>query len=113
MRMPTPDQLSLRPTVIGGETREGDYVVIWDGFTIGRIYSTHGVGGHDIWNWGVILPNVPQLPDHRGSGSALESAKARFKATWLRVHRRLSEADIAEVRRISQDRSRPWHKRSE
>jgi hypothetical protein len=24
--------------------------VIWDGFTIGRIYSTHGVGV-DLWNW--------------------------------------------------------------
>ena len=111
--MPPPDQLFLRPTVIGGETREGDFQVIWDDLPIGRIYSTHGVGGHDIWNWAVILPNVPQQPDHRGSGSDPESAKAHFKATWLRVHRRLSDEDIAEARRISQDRSRPWHKRPE
>jgi hypothetical protein len=109
----SPDELFLRPTVIGGETREGDYMVIWDGFSIGRIYSTQGVGGHDIWNWGVILPNISQLPDHRGSSADLESAKALLKATWLRVHRRLTEVDIAEARRISQDRSRPWHKRLE
>jgi hypothetical protein len=57
--MTSPDQLFLRPTVIGGETREGDYQVIWDDVPIGRIYSTHGVGGHDIWNWDVILPKLP------------------------------------------------------
>jgi hypothetical protein len=110
--MASPDELFLRLTVIGGETREGDYQVIWGGdLPIGRIYKTHGVGGRDIWTWGVILPNVPQFPDLRGSSSDLEGAKANFKAAWQRVHRRLTEADIADARRISQDRSRPWHKR--
>jgi hypothetical protein len=110
---PSPDDLVLRPTAIGGEVREGDYQVIWGDLPIGRIYKTHGVGGWDLWTWGVILPNVPQFPDLRGSSSDLAGAKADFKAAWLRVHRRLTETDIAEARRISQDRSRPWHKRSE
>jgi hypothetical protein len=109
----SPSDLFLRSSVIGGETREGDYQIIWDDIPIGRVYSTHGVGGHEIWNWGVILPNVPQRPEHRGSSSDLESAKAHFRETWLRVDERLSEDEIAEARRISQDRSRPWHKRSE
>jgi hypothetical protein len=71
--MVSPSDLFLRSSVIGGETREGDYQIIWDDIPIGRVYSTHGVGGHEIWNWGVILPNVPQLPEHRGSSSDLES----------------------------------------
>jgi hypothetical protein len=108
-----PSELFLRPTVIGGETREGDYQLIWNDLPIGRVYSTHGVGGHDIWNWAVILPNVPQLPDHRGSAADLEDAKLRFKAAWLRVRSCLCEPEIAEARRISRDRSRPWHKRSD
>ena len=45
------DQLTLRLTVIGGETRADDYVVIWngfyvviwDGFTIGRIMKQSGL----------------------------------------------------------------------
>ena len=43
---------------------------------IGRIYKAHGVGGRDIWTWGVLLPNIPQFPDLRGSSSDLEGAKA-------------------------------------
>ncbi|MCA1458113.1 hypothetical protein I6F35_33815 [Bradyrhizobium sp. BRP22] len=111
MAAPPLSQLFLRPTVIGGVSREGDYQVIWDGFSIGRIYSTHGVGGHHIWNWGVILANVPQRPDDRGSAADLEDAKLLFKTAWLRLRSRLSDEDIAEARRISRDRSRPWHKR--
>lgn len=108
--MPSPDELFLRPTVIGGETSEGDYQVVWDGFSVGRIHKTIGLGGNDVWNWGVILGNVPQLSGHRGNGPDLESAKISFTAAWRQVHAGLSAEAIAQARNLSQDRGRPWHK---
>ena len=37
------DALSLRPTVIDGETHPDDYQVIWNGIPIGRILKQPGV----------------------------------------------------------------------
>lgn len=83
-----PHNLSLRPTLIGGETAPGDYTVIWDGLQIGRIFKAAGVGGHEAWSWSVSLPNIPQPSFHRGKAASLEEAKALFRAAWteLREH---------------------------
>ncbi|MGY3357999.1 hypothetical protein ACVWZK_004662 [Bradyrhizobium sp. GM0.4] len=59
-----PDDLTMRRTVIGGETAPDDYEVIWDELSIGRIFR--GVGGIGGWSWSVFLPNVPQRDQHRG-----------------------------------------------
>jgi hypothetical protein len=38
-----PEALTLRPTLIGGETAPDDYQVIWDSLPIGRILKQPGV----------------------------------------------------------------------
>ena len=39
-----PDQLALHPTVIAGERLEDDFVVVWDGIRIGRIFTVRRPG---------------------------------------------------------------------
>jgi hypothetical protein len=52
--MPPPaDQLSLRLTLIGGETAPDDWQVIWDGIPIGRILKARGVPV------GRLFPHMP------------------------------------------------------
>ncbi|EJN11878.1 hypothetical protein PMI42_04893 [Bradyrhizobium sp. YR681] len=106
-----PDDLTLRRTVIGGETVPGDYVVIWDGITIGRIFKTVAVGGKDGWQWSCGLPNVPQRSAHRGRAGSLEAAKIDFRTAWTEVQTQLSYDEIRQARAIDADRSRPWHRR--
>lgn len=65
------DDLTMPPTVIGGETPPDDYEVIWDGLSIGRIFRSVGVGGIDGWSWAVILPNVPSAASIAGAPAAL------------------------------------------
>ncbi|RXG85619.1 hypothetical protein EAV90_34945 [Bradyrhizobium vignae] len=103
-------QLTMRPTVIGGEMALGDYTVIWDGLRIGRIFKAAGLGGHDAWSWSVSLPNRPQPSSHRGQAASLEEAKALFRAAWTELRERLNDRQIEQVRAIDADRSRPWHK---
>jgi hypothetical protein len=65
--MPDPDALSLRPTMIGGETHPDDYQVIWNCIPIGRILKQPGVPvGRPNWHWGVAFPGRAQPPGHRG-----------------------------------------------
>ncbi|MCS3725523.1 hypothetical protein [Bradyrhizobium betae] len=106
-----PDDLTLRRTVIGGETAPGDYIVIWDRLPIGRIFKSVGVGGSDAWSWSCGLPNVPQRSSHRGRGASLDAAKAQFRIAWADLQSQISYDQIREARAIDADRSRPWHKR--
>lgn len=98
--MPAPaDQLSLRLSLIGGETEPDDWQVIWDGIPIGRILKAPGVPvGRPNWSWGVSFPHLPQLAWQRGLESNLEEAKQRFKVAWGAVHAKLTEADIEAAR---------------
>lgn len=109
--LPPADQLVLRPTVIAGEKGKDDYLVIWNGLSIGRILKVAAVGGRDAWNWGVAFPRMPQLPAHRGQESDLEECKRRFKVVWTGIHRTLTEADV-EAARSDQDsvKDRPWNR---
>jgi hypothetical protein len=105
------DQLSLRKTVIAGETAPDDYVVIWNGISIGRILKVAGIGGHETWNWGVAFPRKSQLPAHRGQAGDLEECKRRFKVAWAAIHRELTEADVDAARADEEAvKDRPWNK---
>lgn len=108
--MPDPDHLTLRKTVIGGETTPDDYQVIWDDLPIGRIFKSVGVGGGFVWSWSAGLPNVPQRSNHRGRADTLDQAKARFRTAWAEIKADLSYDQIKAARDIAGDRSRPWQK---
>ncbi len=105
-----PDDLTLRRTVIGGETAPNDYVVIWDDLRIGRIFKTVAVGGGADWSWSCFLPNVPQRSGHRGRAGSLDAAKAAFRTAWTALQSELSYEEIRQARAIGADRSRPWHR---
>jgi hypothetical protein len=91
--------LMLRKTVIGGETLEDDYTVHFDGLQIGRIFRKIGVGAQEVWSWNV-QPIVKPAPGMFGTEDTLDAAKAAFKASWDAFWPTLSEADIAEWRRV-------------
>ena len=57
-----PDRLALRPTVIAGQRLEDDFVVIWDGISIGRIFKDHGAPADRSWSWSLIVQDQPQPP---------------------------------------------------
>lgn len=105
-----PDDLSLRRTVMRGETLPDDYQVIWDDLAIGRIFKSVAVGGRDAWSWSCFLGNVPQPSSHRGREKSLDAAKKSFRVAWTDLQSNLSYDQIREARASQADRSRPWHK---
>jgi hypothetical protein len=107
--MADPDQLFLRPTVIGGDRLEHDFEVIWDGIRIGRILQQPGVPvDRPNWSWSVAFPHKPQASDHRGLCSDREECQRRFKVAWKAVHARLSPSDIEAARRQQEDTRKRW-----
>ena len=91
--------LTLRKTVIGGETRDDDYTVHFDGLQIGQIFRKTGVGAQEVWSWDV-QSIVKPAPGAFGTKGSLDAAKAAFQASWDVFWPTLSEADIAEWRRV-------------
>jgi hypothetical protein len=80
------DGLTLRATIIGGDTAPDDYQVFWSGMPIGRILKQPGVPmGRPNWHWGVAFPGRPQPSGHRGNCSDLDECERRFKATWAGI----------------------------
>jgi hypothetical protein len=108
-----PEPLSLRKTLIGGETAPDDYLVIWDKLSIGRILRQPGVpAGRPNWSWGIILSTKPQESWMRGICSDLEECQQRFRLAWSGVHRNLTDADVEELRQAEQrGQDRPWNRR--
>jgi hypothetical protein len=107
--MADPDQLFLRPTVIGGDRLENDFVVIWDGISIGRILLQTGVpSGRPNWSWSLAFPHKPQDHAHRGLCSDRAECQRRFKVAWKAVHARLSPFDIEAARRQQVDTRKRW-----
>lgn len=98
--------LFLRPTEMNGERLKDDYVVIWDGLSIGRIFKAVDVGGGQAWSWSCFLPNVPQPSDHRGRAGSLAQAKAEFRTAWTDLEGRISHGEIEAARRLAVDRGR-------
>ncbi|MGX1323869.1 hypothetical protein AB7M17_007322 [Bradyrhizobium sp. USDA 377] len=87
--------LSLRPTLIGGETAEGDYTVMREGRPIGRIRLTQDqVANAPVWAWTITVP-LPMAPWSAGGAESLDAAKVAFREAWERFYAGLSEKDIA------------------
>lgn len=101
--MTDPESLTLRPTVIAGQRYADDFEVIWRGFPIGRIMRGAGAP-HDKpqWSWSCHLHGRPQGSGDRGTGLDLDDAKAKFKAAWARIRASLTEAAIADARKIAE-----------
>ena len=74
--------LTLRKTVIKGETAHGDYLVLEDGKAIGRIRLGHGLNGAMRWYWNVT---VHVLPEQRPVGERRwKKPRPAFKKAWER-----------------------------
>jgi hypothetical protein len=102
-------ELKLRKTVIGGDTLDDDYQVIWDGIPIGRILQQPGVpAGRPNWSWGVSFPHRPQPPSHRGLCSDIEECKRRVKVVWGGIEPTLTETDIRKAREQTEDNRKRW-----
>ena len=74
--------LTLRKTIIGGKAAAGDYVVLEDGWVIGRIRFGHGHGNPPRWNWHINVNDPARIAN--GWESTFEAAKAAFKTSWER-----------------------------
>lgn len=87
--------LTLRKTVIGGDTAPDDYEVIRQCRRIGRILLATERSGHNPgWDWSITLP-LPVPPWGRGSEASFEAAKAAFAQAWARFYATLTPHDIA------------------
>jgi hypothetical protein len=87
--------LSLRKTVIGGETAEGDFVVIHEGREVGRIRKTEDhVHGTEVHAWSITVP-LPMAAWCHGSAVSLDAAKDAFRAAWERFYSDLTPAEVA------------------
>ena len=71
--------MTLRKTVIKGETAHGDYLVLEDG---NRIRLGHGLNGAMRWYWSVTVHDPARTA--AGCGDTMEEAKAAFKKAWER-----------------------------
>jgi hypothetical protein len=83
-------ELKLRPTVIGGDKLDNDFVVLFEGRSIGRVrQASERIGFNPGWDW-VINPPLPIPPWCVGSEDSLEQAKAAFRAAWERFYAALT-----------------------
>jgi hypothetical protein len=88
-------ELKLRPTVIGGEKLANDFVVLFEGRSIGGIRQAQERVGHNPgWDW-AINPPLPIPPWGNGSADSLEQANGAFRAAWERFYATLTPDDIA------------------
>lgn len=96
--------LSLRFTVIGGETAEGDFTVMREGRPIGRIRSSFDhVSNKPTWSWNITVP-LPVGAWTRGSSESLSTAKDAFRAAWERFYAGLTPEQIDRWHRTADAR---------
>ncbi len=89
------NELTLRRTVIGGDTLDNDYCVIREGRSIGRIREAEERSGFSPgWSW-YINPPLPIPPWGTGTAPSLDKAKEAFKEAWGRFYASLTPHDIA------------------
>ena len=87
-------ELKLRPTVIGGDKLNNEFVVVSEGRSIGRIRQAEERYGHNPgWDW-AINPPLPIPPWGNGSTDTLEQAKAEFRAAWAKFYATLTPEKI-------------------
>lgn len=95
-----PSDLTLRRTVIGGDTLKDDYCVYFEGRSVGRIREATERSGHNPgWDWAINLP-LPIPTWAKGSEDTFEAAKDAFRAAWERFYATLSPDDIAHWHHI-------------
>jgi hypothetical protein len=88
-------QLTLRPTVIGGDHIKDDYGVYSDDRRFGRIrLASERTGLNPGWAWH-INPPLPIPTWGSGSEPDLERAKSAFREAWARFYASLTADDIA------------------
>ena len=93
-------ELKLRPTVIGGDKLDNDFVVIFEGRSIGRIrQADERIGFNPAWDW-AINPPLPIPPWGVGSEDSQEGAKAAFRTAWEKFYATLSPESIAHWHHI-------------
>jgi len=111
--MPAPaSDLFLRITEIGGIKHADDYLVIWDGISIGRILKQPGIPhGRPDWSWSVGFPHKPQQAWMRGMEANLEECKRRFKLAWSGVYAKLTPEDIQKAHQQAQYDRHRWKDR--
>ncbi|MCK1669401.1 hypothetical protein [Bradyrhizobium sp. 153] len=99
--------LKLRPTVIGGETAEGDFVVVHEGREVGRIRKTEDhVHGTEAHAWTITVP-LPLAAWSHGSSANLEAAKEAFRTAWEQFYSSLTPEQIARWHHTQDARKPP------
>ena len=94
------DGIEGSTNVIGGEKLDNDFVVLFEGRSVGRIRQADERIGHNPgWDW-AINPPLPILPRGNGSADSLEQTKAEFRAAWARFYATLTPESIAHWHHI-------------
>jgi hypothetical protein len=89
-----PENLTMRRTVIGGDTLHDDYCVMAEGRAIGRIrLASERSWQGSLWVWAINVP-LPIPAWGNGDAGSLEEAKTRFRAAWERFRTGLTDHDI-------------------
>lgn len=105
--------LSMRLTVIGGETAEGDYSVFREERIVGRIRATEDhVHNTQVWSWSITVP-LPLAAWCHGSAESLEAAKWAFRSAWDRFYSDLTSDEIARWHYVQDEAARLLNKFSE
>ena len=99
----TPDSetITLRVTVIGGQSYADDYAVVWRRLPVGRIMRAPGLPPHvPQWRWTCNVYGKPG--GGSGSGVDLDDCKAQFKEAWTTIRGGLTDEDIARAHRYAE-----------
>jgi hypothetical protein len=93
--MDRPNNLILRPTVIGGARLLDDFTVLFEGRRVGRIRLAPGrIGQPSNWEW-VVNPPLPVPSWCAGSERDFGKAKAAFREAWAHLYAGLTPEEIA------------------
>jgi hypothetical protein len=85
--------LTIGPTIIGGETLTDDYTVREDGYGCGRVRLDSGPNNKPFWGWW-INPPVPVVGKTTGQATSRDQAMADFKAAWAIARPSLTDDDV-------------------
>ena len=92
------ETIALRKTLIGGQSYEDDFTVLWGELPIGRIMKRSGVPSRADQRWyGFTFYGPPSLGSCSGTGTDPDDCKAKFKVAWTRIRADLTDADIAKA----------------
>jgi hypothetical protein len=75
-----------------------DFVVVDDGYPIGRIRRTTERRG-EVWYWNVTIP-VPGVPG--GTAFSLEVARATFRKAWTKTKAEIGPERLASALELAQ-----------